>query len=424
MAKKRLIVRIKENANYEASFSGILEKKETCKKVYTFQDDPFEKERNSPFEHLQAGNYLEISDYYRKLGSRQKEYYRTFKIDIDSEDEADSYLNSLNSSNEIEEVYFDGQVKISNNPNDIFFSKQQSLFKLQCEEAWDISNGKSNILISVIDTGILDSHEDLRNSIYVDTNGTSGFNFTNDKNNWDNYGEKGHGTGVAGIIAASWNNHLGVAGIAPNCKILNCKVFPQKSDTAFFTDCQNAIKVSIDNGAKILNCSWEIDDLVAYDNVKSKFIEFINSQSNEAVLVFAAGNSGKDISSSWWNRLENCLTVGALNLDDYIWNGSNYGRNVIFSYGSGIFGVTKNNKKYEVLDSGTSFAAPHVSGICGLILSYNPQISPKEVIKLIIDSRVKIPQINSYMGLGKVNALSALKLTQERYGKWINEIIS
>lgn len=424
MAKKRLIVRIKENANYKASFSGILEKKQACKKVYTFQDDPFEKERDSPFEHLEAGNYLETSDYYRKLGSRQKEYYRTFKIDMDNEDEANNYFNALNSTNEIEEAYLDGQVKISHRPNDIFFNKQQSLFRLQCEEAWDITSGNAKILISVIDTGILDSHEDLKNNIHISPNGTKGFNFTSDKNNLDNHGEKGHGTGIAGIIAASWNNHLGISGIAPNCKILNCKVFPEKIDTAFFSDCQNAIKVSIDNGAKILNCSWEIDDLVAYDNVKSKFIEFINLQSNEAVFVFAAGNSGKDISSSWWNRLENCLIVGALDFDDYRWNGSNYGRGVIFSYGAGIFGITKNNKKYEELDSGTSFAAPHVSGICGLILSYNPQISPKDVIKLIIDSRVKIPKINSYMGLGKVNALSALKLTQERYGKWINEIIS
>ncbi|GGD72913.1 thermitase [Emticicia aquatilis] len=417
-----MIIRVKENSDFNNSFEILKSRNLNPSKVFSFQNDPFEIERNFPIENLDSSGYLYDNEYYRKLGKRQKDYYRTYKIDFTDDESAKEYCLALQKNENIDDAYLDGYVHLATNPNDSLLSKQIALINIQCEQAWDISSGNPNIIVSVIDTGINDNHEDLRGNIFVDNTGKRGFNFTDDADFNDSRPDKGHGTCVAGLIAASWNNSRGIAGVAPNCRVINCKVFPTNDITAFFSDCQEAINTSIRNGAKILNCSWEIN-LDKDDKIVTDFIDFINKEATKSVFVFSSGNKNKNIAETAWSKLENCLIVGAMNINDNIWTendkkGSNFGQNIIYSYGSGVFGLTnENNDSYNVLDSGTSFAAPHVSGICALILSYNPTISPKQVRDIIIDSREMVLGMSSTLGIGKVNALKALNLTQQRFAK-------
>ena len=229
-------------------------------------------------------------------------------------------------------------------------------------EAWNISSGSSSIPIAILDTGIDQSHEDLKSKIAKNTNHSRSSTVD------DRYG---HGTHVAGSAAAATNNSTGVAGTCPDCNLYNVKVL---GDTGSGSDSSvaNGTTWSADNGAKVVNMSLGGSG----SNTLQLAVDY--AWNKGVVLVAAAGND--DVSSRQYPAAyDKVIAVGSTDKNDLKSSFSNYGSWVdVAAPGSSILSsapdqlniIWKRGVKYGTI-SGTSMAAPHVAGVAGLVWSTN-----------------------------------------------------
>ncbi len=205
-----------------------------------------------------------------------------------------------------------------------------------------------------------------------------------------------HGTHVAGIIAAERNNGKGVNGVARNVKLMSVRAVPNGDE--YDKDIALAIRYAVDNGAKIINCSFGKS---FSPNAQWVYDAIQYAASRDVLIVHAAGNDGDDLDDSEntnfpndhkYGGMEfanNVITVGALT-NSYgskmVANFSNYGKqNVdVFAPGDAIYSTMPNNE-YD-FQGGTSMAAPAVAGVAALVRSYYPQLSASQVKQIIIES--------------------------------------
>jgi len=183
-----------------------------------------------------------------------------------------------------------------------------------------------------------------------------------------------------------------------------------EKNIAFMTAASTAITKSIENSAKIINCSFGIKS--TNPKAQADFVKKIKNSTHNAIFVFAAGNETRNITSTFLSSLPEVLKVGALDTNDRIKNYSNFGRDVVYAYGD-IHTTTKNGS-YDTF-SGTSAAAPQVAAICALILSHNASIPPAKVKEIIEKSCDNIAGIPS--GFGRVNAKKAMYETMKISGR-------
>jgi subtilisin family serine protease len=244
-----------------------------------------------------------------------------------------------------------------------------------------------------------------------------------------------HGTHVAGIIAGNRNNDLGMMGIADHAQIMVLRAVPNGDERD--KDVANAIRYAVDNGAKVINMSFG----KSYSPDKSLVDEAVAYAEEKGVLmVHAAGNSSKntDVSNNFPNPIneetrEACTTwieVGASNWTEGAElpaSFSNYGKRSVdvFAPGVDIYSTVPNDEYEE--NSGTSMAAPVVSGLAALIMSYYPELSAKDVKEIIVNSyadyrreRVIVPggkKKKRFKKLSKtggvVNAYNALRMAKD-----------
>lgn len=209
--------------------------------------------------------------------------------------------------------------------------------------------------------------------------------------------DESHGTHVAGIIAATRNNGIGMNGVANNVEIMSVRTVPNGDE--YDKDVALAIRYAVDNGAKVINTSFgkfysshpeEVLDAIAY------------AGKNDVLIVNAAGNDHVDIDKTnvYPNDVRNgsevsdaFLTVGALAPKygaEMVARYSNYGQaNVdIFAPGSKIYSTFPENE-YKAIN-GTSMASPAVAGIAALIRSQFPKLSAADVKKVILESGLPI----------------------------------
>ncbi|AWX44473.1 Halolysin [Flagellimonas maritima] len=215
----------------------------------------------------------------------------------------------------------------------------------------------------------------------------------NPKNRVDS---ESHGTHVAGIIAAERNNGKGVNGVAKNVKLMSIRAVPNGDE--YDKDIALAIRYAVDNGAKIINCSFGKS---FSPNAEWVYNAIQYAASRDVLIVHAAGNDGDNLDNmenpNYPNDhkfadtefANNVITVGALTSDygsKMVANFSNYGKqNVdVFAPGDAIYSTLPNND-YD-FQGGTSMAAPAVSGVAALIRSYYPQLSASQVKQIIIQS--------------------------------------
>ena len=208
-----------------------------------------------------------------------------------------------------------------------------------------------------------------------------------------------HGTHVAGIIAAVRNNNIGMDGVSETAKIMCLRAVPNEGDE-YDKDIALSIRYAADNGAQIINMSFGKDFSPHSDKVREA-VQY--AETKGVLLVNAAGNDGMNIdkvfsypNDSFQNEPEvssNFITIGAIGPVKnqlMIAPFSNYGKyNLdLFAPGAMIYAPVPNNQ-YDSL-SGTSMAAPSVSGVAAIILSYYPNLSPNAVRKVLMESVVKI----------------------------------
>lgn len=273
-------------------------------------------------------------------------------------------------------------------------------------EGWEDTVGSSDVVIAVIDSGVNYRHLDLSDNIWINPGEIPGNGIDDDNNGWvdDIHGIDpvgldsdpndediiGHGTHVAGTIGAVGNNQIGVAGVMWRTKIISCRFLgPDGGTTSDAVQCMNYIAALKDAGVNIVatNNSWggierSLFLLNAIREHENKGILFIAAAGNDGINSDVLGN--EHFPSSF--DVDTIISVAAMDRHGNLATFSNYGpiRVDIAAPGVDILS-TVGNSGYNYL-SGTSMAAPHVTGVIGLIHSNDPFISALEAKALLLSS--------------------------------------
>lgn len=304
---------------------------------------------------------------------------------------------------------------------------------IHAKEAWDITTG-SNIRVGVIDSGIDANHPDLMNRVNVDV--SRSYYEVNDSG--PTVDEAGHGTMVAGIIGAEGDNGIGVVGVSRKVELVALKVNTESVET-YCTQLVNAISHAIANRIWILNSS------IGFTSCSASNVSALEAilRSYDGLLVVSAGNENQEIdgnSNFFPSCVEssNLMVVGALDRYGKRWigdvsnKGSNYGSEVdIYAPGSEIIctypiancfegcatdeGRVKNHHVGERENlgyhcaSGTSMAAPHVTGVAALITAANPALRGWKIKDIILNNADSITITTPDNVTQKVKKLNAYK---------------
>lgn len=279
-------------------------------------------------------------------------------------------------------------------PDDQHFSEQWGLVRIQAPAAWEVAPSSAPI-IAVIDTGIDLGHPDFAGRL------VPGFDFIN--NDAEPSDDNGHGTHVAGVIGAQTGNGLGVAGIARQVQIMPVKALDHMGIGNDAT-VASAIYWAADHGAKIINLS------VGGTIFSPVFQEAVNNAHARGILVVsAAGNEGSRGNPRMYPAAyDNVLAVGATDEHDGHAYFSSFGDFVDVS-APGVAIVSTAPGGGYAWRSGTSMAAPHVSGLAALLWSRNPNAGALEIINAIQNADdIGAPGRDDQFGFGRINAIKAL----------------
>ena len=259
-------------------------------------------------------------------------------------------------------------------------------------EVWNQNITGNGIVVAVVDTGVDYTHPDLDGNIWRNPGEIAGNGIDDDRNgyiddirgwdfvsgdnnpmdlNWD-----GHGTHVAGVIAAERNN-FGITGVAYNAKIMPVRVL-DTFGSGSPNDVAAGIRYAADNGANVINLS--LGNEFVPSNVINNAIQYANNKGS--VVVMAAGNSGVDQPDYPARNADSLgIAVGSIDINGRMADTSNRAGSKPLDYlvapGVDIYSTTPDNT-YETY-SGTSMATPQVAGVAALVLSANPNLTPAQV---------------------------------------------
>lgn len=301
--------------------------------------------------------------------------------------------------------------------------------RVRAPQAWPVNRGDGAI-VAVVDSGVTLSNPDLFGSIWQNAAEIAGNGLDDDSNGFidDVYGadwidrdgnpndEAGHGTHVAGTVAATADNGIGGAGVAPGAKVMPLR-FLDRNGAGNVGDAISAIEYAVTNGADVVNASWGGP---AY----SAPLEAAIRRAGEAgvIVVAAAGNDGSnnDAAATYPAALQlpNLISVAATDRSDQLADFSNYGRNTthVAAPGAEILSTLGEGFGYF---SGTSMASPHVAGIAALLRSRDQNLSPEAVVNGITVGAKKNANLTGRIKSGgiadAVGAFQALGLSTDGF---------
>lgn len=281
-------------------------------------------------------------------------------------------------------------------PNDTYFNDQWNLKKICIEDGWNYTTGSSDITVAVIDSGL-----DI-NNVDATHNLVSGYNFI--LNNNDIYDASGHGTFVSGIIGATTNNSIGVAGVDWNVKIMPLQVM-YSDGTCYDSDVINAITYAVDHGAKIINLS------LGGTNSNPAMQSTIDyAVSHNVTVVAAAGNNGNS-TVNYPAAFNGVIGVGSTNYYDTRSDFSpvNYSVDVT-APGEDIISTAPTESGYGI-GSGTSYSSPEVAGVAALLLTINPNLTPAQITNILESTSDDLGTAgrDDEYGYGRINAKKAIE---------------
>ncbi len=339
---------------------------------------------------------------------------------------------------------------------------------VQCEAAWNITRGNEEIIVAVLDEGVFVEHPDLKANIWVNEDEVAGSELDNDGNGyvgdihgynfiknmptitWNDYNDSGHGTHVAGVIAAMNDNDEGIGSIAGGSasklgvKIMSCQLFSGLTSGSSL-QVVRAVKYAADNGAVVLQCSWGFtsgaaniydwgaagpatqEEFEAYAPLEKAALDYFvhhagspNGPIDGGIAVFAAGNESAPM-AGYPGADPNYISVAGTAADYTAAVYTNYGTGTDISapggdqdyyyeyvddeHNYGELGCILSTLPYHVSATGygymegTSMACPHVSGVVALALSSladeRKQIKAKELQELLMQTATPIDSYQS-----------------------------
>jgi uncharacterized protein YfaP (DUF2135 family) len=267
--------------------------------------------------------------------------------------------------------------------------------------AWALRSwGANRVRIAITDTGIDYTHPDLWANIWPGL----GYDFLN--NSANPMDDEGHGTHVAGTIGAVGNNGIGVTGINWRAEIMGLRFLGAEGGT--IEGAIAALEFAVRNGARITNASYG-----GYGYSQAEYDSIKAAGRHGHLFVAAAGNDGVNtdqypaIPASY--NLPNQITVAATDHADELADFSNYGASTVHLAAPGVDILSTMPYGFYDTMSGTSMAAPHVTGVAALIMAQNPHLSVEAVKNLILSSVDVLPNLQGYVLTGgRLNAASAL----------------
>jgi hypothetical protein len=288
--------------------------------------------------------------------------------------------------------------------NDPDFSDVRKVYapqQIQVDQAWLYSMGSPDVVIAVLDTGVKADHPELQGQVLP------GYNFVSDRA--DTEDDHGHGTHVAGIIAAAANNQQGSAGICPHCRILPVKVLGSQN-VGTWSSVIDGILYAVEQQVHIINLSLGGRSKLAA--VESAIQYAVDSGT---LVIAAAGNLGGD-EPFYPAAYAATMAIGAIRNNDTSWPASNYGEWIdLVAPGFAIYSTTNDLENYYegyTFMSGTSMAAPHVAGVAGLLLSQSPTRTVTELRQLLTQTALDLgpPGVDPRFGHGRLDSWAALQL--------------
>ncbi|AUI67950.1 S8 family serine peptidase [Beggiatoa leptomitoformis] len=331
-------------------------------------------------------------------------------------------------------------------PNDTYYNLQWHYDMINLSQAWDITTGSSNVIVAVIDTGVLVNHPELRDKI------TQGYDFIadrtvagdgdgidsnpNDVGDSITGGSSFHGSHVAGTIAANTNNGTGVSGVGWQTRIMPLRVLGRGGVGKEY-DAEQAVRyaagLSNDSGtvpqkrADIMNLS------LGGRRISSGFQQAVTAARNAGVIVVAAAGNESTSSPSYPAALTGVISVSAVDINKRLASYSNYGSTIDLAAPGGdstsdvdgdgnpdmILSTVgddrsgSNNIQYSYgYSSGTSMASPHVSGVIALMKAANSGLTPQSLDTLISTGKITddigtVGRDDSF-GYGLINAQKAV----------------
>jgi subtilisin family serine protease len=349
-------------------------------------------------------------------------------------------LNLCRNKEEIDDPYFSHAGLWGQNYDDQWAIKRVGFSEEFITEAKERPDIKP-VTVAVIDTGLDWYHPDLdqdsiwRNEGEIPDNGIDddgngyiddiiGWNFVNENNRpWD---YDGHGTFVAGVIAAATNNSAGIAGISPHARIMPLKALDEFGQ-GHASMIAEAIAYAADNGARVINLSLGGRGLTRVEKLAVE-----HAAASGALVVVAAGNSAADVSEYGPAGLDGVITVSATDQGDHQAGFSNWGEEIdisapgvdvlslrarktdLLSYIRGVkydvgAGIVGDDRAYYRA-SGTSFAAPIVTGAAALIMSLRPEVDAMAARRMLLSAAkdIETPGIDNFTGYGLLDIQKAL----------------
>ena len=283
--------------------------------------------------------------------------------------------------------------------NDLQHGYGQHLVQLSL--AWTVTEGDPDITVAVLDTGLDLSHPEFAGRV------VAGYDFVNEDENPTD--DNGHGTHVAGILAMAIDGS-GSAGMCPACSIMPLKVLNANS-SGRWSAVARAILYATDHGARVVNLS-----LGSY-NYSTTVADAIAYARDHEVLVVASAGNAASATPYYPAALEDVLAVVATDEQDERWRLSNYGPWVdVAAPGVAIYSThVRDGEHTYALMTGTSMAAPFVSGLAALVMSAQPAVTVEDVIGLIFENADDLGPsgYDDYFGYGRINAAHTLGVEED-----------
>jgi len=278
-------------------------------------------------------------------------------------------------------------------PNDPYFDSQWGLKRIGIPAAWEVTMGRPDIVVAVIDTGVDASHPDLQGQLVPGTNVLDRAQPPDD--------EHGHGTAMAGIIAAATGNGVGIAGVCPGCRVMPVKAL-DATGVGTYADVIEGIVYAADHGARVVNLS--VGGSVYSDALR----DAVDYARNAGLVVVAAvGNDGTD-AVLYPAAYPGVLGVSAVDQEDKTWPLSNRGAEVALAAPGVGIRTTALGGTYRAV-TGTSPAAAFVSGLSALLASRTSGPSAEAIIRTLegTASDLGAPGSDTTYGFGVPNVAQA-----------------
>ena len=344
---------------------------------------------------------------------------RTYLLHFKDIKDVDNLISKLKKEKDVVYAEKAPLFKILYTPNDPDYNGNANyrwyLDVIQAAKAWDIQKGNPNIKVAVLDNAIDVDHPDLKSKIVAKIDLAN-----NDDNpmppkqdmEWT------HGTHVSGLVGAATNNGIGIASIGFNISLMAVKISSDSTNGKTMSFGYQGIVWAADHGANVISMSWGGP---GYYKTGQNVVNYAYNKGS--VLVAAAGNDGNS-SALYPGDYDHVICVASTNSNDAKSSFSQYGKAIDVcspggsnAKGFGIFSTVDYVASDYGYMQGTSMATPIVSGLCGLMLSEDPTLTPEKLEAILKATCDNIDSINTgyvgQLGAGRIDAFKAIEAVKD-----------